>query len=165
MKHLLVLALLSAALFLGAAEKNLLPAKFSIYGKKSANSETVIQKNGQIDCFVKNKALKGDNSAGVVYSVKFATPIQGALTFGAESKAEKVVGIAPSNYCVYLDLTFADGTRQYGQIAAFKTGTHNWEKASKTIKLAKPVKTISYYVLFRNVEGKASFRNAFLYNK
>ena len=165
MKHLLVLALLSAALFLGAAEKNLLPAKFSVYGKKSANSETVIQKNGQIDCFVKNKALKGENLSGVVYYVNFATPIKGSLTFGAESKAEKVTGNAPNNYCVYLDLTFTDKTRLFGQIASFKTGTHDWEKASKTIKLAKPVKSISYYVLFRNVEGKASFRNAFLYIK
>ena len=165
MKHLLVLALLSAALFLGAAEKNLLPAKSAIYGKKSANCETVIQKNGQIDCFVKNKALKGQNAAGVIYPVKFATPIQGALTFGAESKAEKVTGNAPNNYCIYLDLTYTDGTRLYGQIASFKTGTHNWEKVTKTIKLAKPVKSISYYVLFRNVEGKASFRNPFLYNK
>ena len=88
-----------------------------------------------------------------------------SLTFGAESKAEKVTGNAPNNYCVYLDLTFTDKTRLFGQIASFKTGTHDWEKASKTIKLAKPVKSISYYVLFRNVEGKASFRNAFLYNK
>ena len=36
---------------------------------------------------------------------------------------------------------------------------------STTIKLAKPVKQISFYVLFRNVAGKASFRNVFLYNK
>ena len=165
MKQLLVLALLSAALFLGAAEKNLLPAKAAVYGKKSTNSETVIQKNGQIDCFIKDKSLKGQNYAGVVYSVKFAAPVQGTLTFGAESKAEKVVGVAPNNYCVYLDLTYADNTRLYGQLVAFKTGTHDWEKVSKSIKLAKPVKSISYYVLFRNVEGKASFRNAFLYNK
>ena len=165
MKQLLVLALLSAALFLGAAEKNLLPEKFAAYGKKSENSETVIQKNGQVDCFIKNKALKGKNYTGVVYSVKFAAPVQGNLTFGAESKAEKVTGLAPNNYCVYLDLTYTDGTRLYGQLVAFKTGTHDWEKVSKTIKLAKPVKAISYYVLFRNMEGKASFRNAFLYNK
>ena len=165
MKHLLVRALLSAALFLGAAEKNLLPAKFAIYGKKSDNCETIVQKNGQVDCFIKNKDVKDKNMTGCVYSVRFPKAVTGTLTFGAESKGEKVVGRVDGNYCIYLDLTYADGTRLYGQIVSFKNGTNDWNKVTRTIKLAKPVKSLSYYVLFRNVEGKASFRNAFLYNK
>ena len=41
---------------LGAAEKNLLPplAQMKVYGKKDANQSTVIQKNGLIDCQIKN---------------------------------------------------------------------------------------------------------------
>ncbi|MBR2874177.1 MAG: hypothetical protein IKB99_11825, partial [Lentisphaeria bacterium] len=108
---------------------------------------------------------KDKNMTGYVYSVRFAKAVTGTLTFGAESKGEKVVGRVDGNYCVYLDLTYADGTRLYGQIVSFKNGTNDWNKVTKTIKLAKPVKSLSYYVLFRNVEGKASFRNAFLYNK
>ena len=50
----LLLALCCAALFLGAAEQNLLSPKFSIYGKKNANAETVTRENGQIDCSIKD---------------------------------------------------------------------------------------------------------------
>lgn len=156
------MALVCVAALLGAAEKNLIDGKWAIYGRKEAGQQTVIQKNGQIDCTV-TKSPKG--MSGVVTGLKFAKPLTGTITFGAESKAENVKGNPGSNYCIYLDLTFTDGKKLFGQIAPFKAGTYGWTKASKTIKLPKPVKSISYYVLFRNVTGKASFRNIYLYNK
>lgn len=162
MKKIFALALICAAVAVFAAEKNLAPTQWGIYGKNNANQNTVIRKDGQIDCQVKN--AKG-GMAGVSWGLNFKTPVKGTLTFGAESKAEKVTGSTPHNYCVYLDLTYTDGKRLYGQVANFNGGTHDWEKKSTTIKLAKPVKQISFYVLFRNVAGKASFRNVFLYNK
>lgn len=163
MKKIVVMALVCAAALLGAAEKNLLSAKWNIYGKKIAGQQTVIQKNGQIDC---NVTLAKKGMAGVNQGLNFfKKPLTGTITFGAESKAENVKGNPSSNYCIYLDLTFTDGKRLYGQIAPFKAGTYGWTKSSKTIKLPKPVKSISYYVLFRNVTGKASFKNIYLYNK
>ena len=162
MKKIFALALICAAMIAGAAEKNLAPAKWGIYGKQGAKQSTVIQKNGQIDCQVKDAK---DAMAGVVSGVEFTTPVKGTLIFGGESKAENVTGTVGHNYCVYLDLTYTDGKKLYGQVANFKGGTHDWEKSTQTIKLAKPVKSISFYVLFRNVSGKASFRNIFLYNK
>ena len=42
---------------------------------------------------------------------------------------------------------------------------HVHADGSVEVKLAKPVKGIGYYILFRNMAGKASFRAPFLYNK
>ena len=163
MKKLIIMALFCAAAFLGAAEKNLLPAKLFVYGKANEKQSTVIGKNGQIDCAIVPKTVKG--TSGVFYNIVFPKPITGSITFGGESKAEKVTGAGGSNYCLYLDLTFADGKKLYGRSVSFKGGTHDWQKASRTIKLDKPVKQILFYVLFRNTTGKASFRNLYLYNK
>ena len=163
MKKMIVMALVCAAAFLGAEEKNLIPSRSFIYGKPNANQSTVIQKNGQTDCSIAPKTVKG--VSGIYYSIPFPKPITGAITFGGESKAQNVIGSAAGNYCLYLDLTYADGKKLYGRSVSFKGGTHDWQKASHTIKLEKPVKHISFYVLFRNVTGKASFRNIYLYNK
>ena len=165
MKHLLTLALCCAALFLGAAEQNLLSNKFSVYGKKNANAETVIRENGQIDCSIKDAKDKKTALAGSVRLIKFEKPVTGTFVFGAESKAENVTGNPNANYCVYMDIAFTDNTFLYGRQIPFKAGTHDWEKATATVTVTKPVKHISFYLLFRNVSGKASFRAPFLYKK
>lgn len=161
MKKIVVLALVCAAAVLGAAEKNLLSGKWNVYVKNNANQTTVVQKNGQIDCTVRVKS----GVSGMSKYLRFAKPITGSITFGAESKAENVKGATPSGYSIYLDIVYADGTKLFGAVAPFKNGTYNWTKSSKTIKLAKPVKQISCYALFRKATGKVSFRNIFLYNK
>lgn len=162
MKKLLVAALICAAALLGAAEKNLLPGKWRIYGKNSAAQSTVIQKNGQIDCSIP-KIAKGQT--GVSVALNFKTPLKGSIVFGAESKAENARGKVKENYCVYIDVIYVDNTKSYAHTALFTPGTHNWEKKTATLKLKKPVKELRYYLLFRNMTGKASFRNVFLYNK
>lgn len=162
MKKFFVMALVCAAAFAGAAEKNLAPAKWSVYGKNDANQQTVITKEGIINSSVKTPQGYG---TGAVSSLHFAQPLTGSITFGAESKAEDVKGKSFYGYSVYLDLTFADGKKLYGKTAIFSGGTHDWEKKSTTVKLEKPLKSVNFYILFRNVSGKASFRNIFFYNK
>ena len=168
MKKIIAMTLVCAAAFLGAAEKNLAPTQWSIYGKNGDNSATTLAKDGVATCFIKNvkDAKTGQNAfTGLVSAVTFPQPAAGSLTFGAESKAEDVKGNTAHNYCIYLDITYADGTKLYGLKAPFKGGTHDWEKKSTTVKLAKPVKVINFYVLFRNSTGKVEFRNIFFYNK
>ena len=164
MKKFIILAMVCTVALLGAAEKNLLPplTKMKVYGKKDANQSTIIQKDGQIDCQIAN-IKKG--TTGIYTFLQFKEPLKGALTFGVESKGEKVTGNVAYNYGVYVDLTYVDGKKLYSQTVIFPAGTKDWSKKSKTIKLAKPVKSLSYFVLFRNVQGKASFKNPFLYNK
>lgn len=139
----------------GGAVKNLLKT-WNPYGAKDA---TVIGADGVIAC--ENKTEK--DSSGVTQTLVLDQKEAKTISFSAESKAENVSGkIEPVNYSVYLDITYADNTRKYGVTAAFKTGTHDWEKASFSFTPEKPVKSLSYYMLFRNKTGKVWFRSAVL---
>ena len=161
MKNCLLVLVLGMAVLCSAADVNLLDSKWNIYGKNTADQGTVIQKNGQIDCF--SKIPKG--MAGVSTAVIFKKPAVGNLVFGMDVKAENAVGTVYNNFCIYMDIAFADKTNEWGVLCPAANGTYDWKKISQTYKLPKPVTRINFYVLFRNMTGKASFRNIYLYNK
>jgi hypothetical protein len=77
----------------------------------------------------------------------------------AWSKADEVGGGRDSNYSLYLDLVYSDGSPLWGQVAPFNIGTHDWEKAKVIIFPEKPVKSVSFHMLLRGHPGKALFRN------
>lgn len=80
----------------------------------------------------------------------------------AWSKAENISGSRGSDYSLYLDLVYTDGTPLWGQSASFATGTHEWERAEVVVLPAKPVKSVSFYLLHRNKTGTSHFRDATL---
>ena len=55
------------------------------------------------------------------YDAPDTTPV----FYGGESRAENV---AVSEYCVYLDVFYADGSVTWGERADFAQGTHDWQK-------------------------------------
>jgi hypothetical protein len=73
------------------------------------------------------------------------------------SKAQKVSGQPDGNYALYLDIVYRDGTPLHGQIAPFACGTHDWQQSSVTVKPAKPIKSLTYNVLFRYKSGTVWF--------
>jgi hypothetical protein len=77
----------------------------------------------------------------------------------AWSKAEAVGGGRDSNYSLYLDLVYSDGSPLWGQVAPFNIGTHDWEKAKVIVFPEKPVKSVSFHMLLRGHPGKALFRD------
>ena len=77
----------------------------------------------------------------------------------AWSKAERVSGSPDSDYSLYLDLVYDDGTPLYGQTASFGTGTHDWQERKVVILPEKPVKSLSFYMLLRHHRGTAWFRD------
>lgn len=103
---------------------------------------------------------------GVRYVYKPKTPVSGKLIFSAESKLSGVPAGATlkkhGHYSIYLDLSYADGTKKFGICAPFTYANHDWEKVSGEFVAAKPVVQVNYYLLFRNVAGDARFRNATL---
>jgi hypothetical protein len=74
------------------------------------------------------------------------------------SKAEGVGGQRDADYSLYLDLVYADGQPLWGQVAAFKVGTHDWQRAEVRVFPAKPVKEVYFHMLLRSHAGKASFK-------
>lgn len=79
------------------------------------------------------------------------------LVVSGWSKAENVSGEPDPGYSLYLDLEYADGSYLYGQVAKFNCGTHGWEQQSLTLQPEKPVKSLTYYVLFRGHTGTVWF--------
>jgi hypothetical protein len=75
------------------------------------------------------------------------------------SQARGVSGGRDSDYSLYLDLQYADGTPLWGQTANFATGTHDFERREVMVLPEKPVKSVSFYLLLRGHSGRASFRD------
>jgi len=77
----------------------------------------------------------------------------------AWSKAEAVTGSPGSNYALYLDLVYRDGTSLWGQTAPFSVGTHDWQRRQVVVLPEKPIRSVSFYMLLRSHGGKAWFRD------
>lgn len=152
-KAILAACLAVFVLGVSAQEKNLLSPKWNIF--RGSKTTVIDDKTGTITC--KNTAP--DTMAGVVQTVTLDQKTPAPIYFSGESKAVKAEGPAAGNYCLYADVRLADGTYVWGRIAAFKPGTHDWEKAEFKYTPEKPVKSVSFYVLFRKMTGEASFRN------
>ncbi|HEV2393169.1 MAG TPA: hypothetical protein VG146_12500 [Verrucomicrobiae bacterium] len=73
------------------------------------------------------------------------------------SKADNVSSGADSDYSLYVDILYTDGTPLWGQTADFRTGTHDWEARELLILPEKPVKSLTLHCLFRNHSGKVWF--------
>ncbi|MBP7052670.1 MAG: hypothetical protein KBE65_16795 [Phycisphaerae bacterium] len=78
----------------------------------------------------------------------------------AWSRAEGVGGARDSDYSLYLDLQYTDGTPLWGQVDSWTVGTHDWQKAQVLVFPEKPVASVSFYMLLRGHAGKAWFRGA-----
>ena len=76
----------------------------------------------------------------------------------AWSKAEGVDGSADSDYSLYLDLEYADGTPEWGVTAPFRVGTHGWERVEARFTPSKPVRSVTCHLLLRRHAGRARFR-------
>ena len=86
-----------------------------------------------------------------------------AIRVTAESKAENASRGDESNYSLYLDISYADGTNEWGVKSAFTQGTHDWEEKEVIFMPAKPIESIHCWLLFRNHTGKVWFRNLKFY--
>jgi len=73
-----------------------------------------------------------------------------------------VSGAPNSDYSLYLDLVYADGTPLWGQVATFAVGTHDWQRRKVLVVPKKPVRSVTVNLLLRRHAGRASFRDASL---
>ena len=80
------------------------------------------------------------------------------IVASAWSKADAVSGTADADYSIWIDLTFEDGTKKWGQFASFQAGTHDWQQARLEIYPDRPVKVLTFNMLLREHSGQARFR-------
>ena len=81
------------------------------------------------------------------------------IVAAAWSKAQGVSGTPDADYSLYLDLIYTDGTPLWGQAVAFGVGSHDWERREVVVLPAKPVKSLTAYLLLRGHAGRAWFRD------
>ena len=98
-----------------------------------------------------NADTKGGSGAAQTVILNQEQPIP--LLFSGWSKVENVNGDPGGDYSLYADVTYADGTYLYAQIAPFGTGTHDWEFKSVTIRPEKPIRSLMVHALFRRKTG------------
>ena len=91
--------------------------------------------------------------------LKYDNPTSDPIWYGGESRAEEAYA---SDYCVYLDIHYADGTSTWQKWAKWTGGTHGWEKTASVFIPKKPVKSIDVAAFLRHGTGKAEFRNVFV---
>ncbi len=73
-----------------------------------------------------------------------------------------MTGTIDADYALYLDLVYNDGTELWGQVAGFRTGTHDWQREEVILFPEKPVKSVDFNLLFRAHAGKSWFREPVL---
>ncbi|MFO8013036.1 MAG: hypothetical protein R6X20_06985 [Phycisphaerae bacterium] len=110
------------------------------------------------DVFVCDNGAGAGARRGVSQSVRLDQSEPRPIVATCWSKAEGVGGRPNADYSLYLDLVYTDGTPLWGQIDAFKTGTHGWERAKVVVFPKKPVRSLAFYMLLRRHAGKAVFK-------
>jgi len=127
------------------------------------------QTNFALDATVKhagNRSLRIVNTTGEeslvsqVVTLNQTEPVP--IVAGGWSKAENASGEKDGNYSIYLDIAYTDGTYLYGQIAPFSPGTHEWEYSEVVVQPEKPIKSLTYNLIFRYRTGKVWFDDVFL---
>lgn len=111
------------------------------------------------DTFVCDNGADARAQRGVSQTVVLNQEKPEPIIATAWSKAEGVGGTRDSDYSLYLDLRYADGTPLWGQVDSWTVGTHDWEKAQVIVFPEKPVESVSFYMLLRGHAGKAWFRD------
>ncbi len=112
--------------------------------------------------FVCDNGAETSTQRGAAQTVRFNPPSSAPVVAEAWSKADDVGGAYDSDYALYLDLEYADGTKLWGQAVPFSPGTHDWERRRVVVLPTKPVKSVTVNLLLRNRSGRALFRDATL---
>ena len=113
----------------------------------------------QGDVFLCDNGSDSQVERGVFQNVTLNQKTPQPIVAVAWSKSDGVGGGRNSDYSLYLDLTYKDGSPLWGRVYAFQVGTHDWQKAQVVIFPDKPVQAVQFYMLLRRHSGRAWFRD------
>ncbi len=131
------------------------PQQWGAYGKGGGHLDGSSPRSG-VRC-VRCRDVAGADQSGFVQGVTLNQTKPVPLEVGGWSRAEGVSGDPDSDYSVYVDVVYGDGTFLFGQVAKFSCGTHDWKHRSVTIRPEKPIRSLSLYVLLRGHTGTVWF--------
>ncbi len=103
------------------------------------------------------RSEKGEGWFGASQTITLNQTAAGPIVVQGWSKSAGVSGGSDSDYSLYADLVCTDGTPVWGQVAAFRAGTHDWQFRRLVILPQKPIRTLTLNCLFRNHGGTVWF--------
>ena len=98
-----------------------------------------------------------DQTSGARQTVRLDQTEPGPLFISAWSKSREVVGREPFGYSLYIDVTFADGEKEYRLGIPFESGTMDWHQKQIHIVRQKPIRSLDIYCMLRYHTGTAWF--------
>jgi hypothetical protein len=111
------------------------------------------------EVYVCDNGTDGKAQHGVSWSVDLNQHVAAPVIASAWAKAEGQEGATGADFSLYLDLQYMDGTPLWGQVASFDTDSESgWHRREVIVTPDKPVKRVSYHLLFRNRTGRALFK-------
>jgi hypothetical protein len=119
------------------------------------NLDSSVRHSGKVSIRCVNSQLI--DRSGAEWYIKLDQKVPAPLLVQGWSKAEDVSGQPNSDYSLYIDLHYMDGTPLYGQISPFQTGSHDWQKRQVLIVPSRPLRDALVYVLFRQHTGSVWF--------
>ncbi len=122
---------------------------------KGFERETTIVHSGRSAIICHNSSPKAER--GAAETIQLNQQVAMPIIATAWSRCQDVSGYPNTDYSLYLDIIYQDGTPLWGQTADFETGTHGWEFRRVVVWPTKPIKTIYIYALFRYHTGTAWF--------
>jgi hypothetical protein len=125
------------------------------YGQGAYLADTLEKHGGRRAIRCVNAAASAESGTSQTVELNQDKPVP--IRVGGWSRCQNVVGASDGNYALYLDIAYRDGTYLYGQVAPFACGTHDWQFSSVTVKPEKPIKSLTYNVLFRYKAGTVWF--------
>jgi hypothetical protein len=131
-----------------------LAASWTAYGSGYA-LDRAVKHSGALS--VRCESAGVDKTYGAMTTVTLDQTTAAPIVVSGWSRAQNVGGAPNSDYSVYVDLTYADGTPLWAQTASFDTGSHDWQFRHILIVPAKPVRSMNIYALFRNHSGTVWF--------
>jgi hypothetical protein len=117
--------------------------------------DEAVRRSGAFAVRCVNASATEKRGAELVFHLNQTRPVPVVIT--GWSRAQGVDGSANSDYSLYADLEYDDGSPVWGYAAAFDTGTHDWQRRRLTITPDRPIKTLQVYGLLRGHAGTAWF--------
>lgn len=106
----------------------------------------------------KLRATAVGEQRGAYQVVTLNQPAARPLLFGGWSRAQNLWGVRSSDYAIYLDVAYTDGTSLFARVVTFPTGTTGWQYGEALILPEKPIRSVAFYLLLRgNYVGTAWF--------
>jgi hypothetical protein len=139
--------------------RHLMPTE--VWAKWGSGYEIVKEQPHSGECCLKAVNEPGDAGQGAGQSVELNQKKAEPLKISGWSRAEGVAGEKGYEYSIYVDLQFMDGEGWPMKIAAFETGTHDWEYSELIIEPEKPLRSARYWAFLRDSEGTVWFDDLF----